>query len=325
MVEPVPVVGVDEVPPERIRASLATYRWLFGPKGWAAARRHAPAIGRALAAVAPSWIEELSGWAEAAGTDLDDLLVLNARSEVLSVVRGARRRGECTVVAEPGLLGQTWDWFGRQRQAMVVLRSGGLVTLTEAGMLAKMGLNEHGLAVGLAYLASPSDGLPGAGSLPVHAVLRLLLERSRSVTTALSRLQDLGLAGSACIALADPSRAVFVEITPGGRSVLPAGVHTNHCLDAALRGGQGDVDFLADSEDRLTRAAALRQAGVPVEEVLADTVGGHHAIDQGADPGLDEHDRTETALAVVMGPRRRLLRIAPGRPSQTGFTQSVRL
>lgn len=138
--------------------------------------------------MAPHWLDELTTWARAAGTDLEDLLVLNARSELLSVVRAGRRPGGCTVVAEPGVLGQTWDWFGRQRQAVVVLRVRGLLTLTEAGMLAKVGINEHGLAVGLTYLASRSDGVPGAGTLPVHAVLRALLERSRSVAAALATL-----------------------------------------------------------------------------------------------------------------------------------------
>ncbi len=325
MVEPVPVVGVDEVPADRIRASLATYRWLFGEEGWHEARRHAPAIGESLAGVAPHWLDELSTWAAAAGADIDDLLVLNARSEVLSIVRAERRRGECTVVADPGILGQTWDWYGRQRQAMVVLRTDGFLTLTEAGMLAKIGVNRRGLAVGLTFLASPADGIPGAGTLPVHAVLRLLLERSSSVAAAVDQLDDVRLSGSACIALADPSSAAIVELTPGGRSVLPAGVHTNHCLDPTLREMQGPVPFLDDSEERMARAGALRAAGVPLPDLLADTAGGCSAIDQPPDPALDEHDRTATVLGVVIEPHGGTLRIAPGRPSATGFTQVVTL
>jgi isopenicillin-N N-acyltransferase-like protein len=324
--DPVPVVAAGEVPGERIRRSLETYRWLFGEAGWEAARAHAPAIGEALAGVEPGWIDELSLWAAAAGTDLADLLVLNARSEVLSVVRSERRRrGECTVVAEAGRLGQTWDWFGRQRPAMVVLRSSGFLTLTEAGMLAKVGVNRAGLAVGLTYLASPDDGVPAAGSLPVHALLRLLLERSSSVATGLDLLAGHPLSGSACIPLADPSEAVLVERTPAGRSVLPAGVHTNHCLDPVLRRTQGPIDFLEDSEDRLERAAALRAGAATVEEVLADTGGGFHAIDQPPDPSLRPRERTETVMAVIAEPAAGTLRIAPGRPSQTGFPQLVGL
>ena len=323
MVDPVPVV--TDVPAERIRTSLATYRRLFGEAGWQAARSYAPAIEEVLGAVAPHWVDELSRWAEVAEADLEDLLVLNARSEVLSVVQGQRRRGECTVVAEPGRLGQTWDWFARQRPAMIVLRTGRLLTLTEAGMLAKIGLNDHGLAVGLTYLASSSDRVPGEGSLPLHAVLRLLLERAASVDGALALLEGLSTAGSACIALADATGATLVEVTPHGRAVLPAGVHTNHCLAHDLVGLQGPVDFLADSESRLARAVALRDAGVPVERLLADTAGGYSAVDQPPDPALAPHDRTETVLAVVIEPPLRRLRIAPGRPSQTGFTQLVEL
>ena len=323
--EPVPVVGADEVPGERIRRSLATYRWLFGDDGWQAARAHAPAIGRALAGVEPAWIDELAAWAEAAGADLDDLLVLNARSEVLSIVRAERRRGECTVVSEPGRVAQTWDWYARQREAVVVLRTDSLVTLTEAGLLAKIGVNGHGLAVGLAYLASSADRIPDAGRLPVHAVLRLLLERSTSVDAATTLLEALQLAGSACIAVADPASAALVEITPTGRSVLPAGVHTNHCLDQRLGGQAGATPFLEDSEDRLIRARRLRQAGTPIEDLLSDTHGGYHAIDQPPDPALAPHDRTATVLAVVADAAARRLRLAPGRPSQAGFTQQIEL
>ena len=325
--EPVPVVTAGEVPAERIRCSLDTYRWLFGEAGWEAARAHAPAIGEALAAAEPRWIDELSLWAAAAGTDLDDLLVLNARSEVLSALRSERRRrrGECTVVAEAGRLGQTWDWFGRQRPAMVVLRTPGFLTLTEAGMLAKVGVNRDGLAVGLTYLASPGDGVPGVGRLPVHALLRLLLERSSSVATGLELLAQHPLSGSACIPLVDRTQAVLVESTPAGRSVLPAGVHTNHCLNPQLRRTQGPIDFLVDSEDRLERATTLRARGAPVEEVLADTAGGLHAIDQPPDPSLRPRERTETVMAVVAAPAAGTLRIAPGRPSEGGFTHVVRL
>jgi hypothetical protein len=190
-------------------------------------------------------------------------------------------------------------------------------------MLAKIGVNRHGLAVGLAFLASPSDGVPGGAALPVHAVLRLLLERSSNVAGALRLLEGVRLAGSACIGLADPADAALVELTPGGRSVLGPGAHTNHCLDPRLRRLQGVVHFLADSEQRLARADALRLAGVGIEELLADTAGGFSAVDQPPDPSLDPHDRTATVLGVVVDPRRRRLVVAPGRPSATGFRQLV--
>ena len=316
-----PDVVAAEVPPERIRTSLATYRWLFGDDGWAAARAHAPAVGAALAAADPRWLDELGRWATAAGCDLDDLLVLNARSEVLSLVRAGRRRGECTVVARPGQLGQTWDWFGRQRDAVVVLRGEGFVTVTEAGMLAKLGVNRHGVAVGLTYLASGGDRVAAPGALPVHAVLRLLLERATSVAHAVELVAGLEVAGSACIPLADRERATLLELAPGRVAELGPGCHTNHFLDPGLAAGERADAFLDDSLDRLARARALGEA--PLEVLLADRVGGFHAIDQGPDPSLDDHDRTETVLAVVADPARRSLRISPGRPGDTGFGQEV--
>ena len=47
-------------------------------------------------------------------------------------------------------------------------------TFTEAGLLAKTGLNDAGLGVTLNFLASDADG--GLDGMPIHLLLRMLLE-----------------------------------------------------------------------------------------------------------------------------------------------------
>ena len=69
--------------------------------------------------------------------------------------------GECTSVAVAGercadghtRVAQNWDWVGFQRQNVIALqvhRDGwpDYLTLTEAGIVAKIGVNEHGAGVG---------------------------------------------------------------------------------------------------------------------------------------------------------------------------------
>ncbi|MBK8740163.1 MAG: hypothetical protein IPM02_11800 [Betaproteobacteria bacterium] len=74
-------------------------------------------------------------------------------------------------------LAQNWDWIGAQLPAVVLLRVTGedgryLLTLTEAGMLAKIGMNERGLGVCLNISArSTTDWRPACRCV----LLRLLL------------------------------------------------------------------------------------------------------------------------------------------------------
>jgi isopenicillin-N N-acyltransferase like protein len=110
--------------------------------------------------------------------------------------------GECTALAlTPAAssdgktwLAQNWDWLGTQRKALVLLKgrawsaattgSGAFttqgrefITLTEAGMLAKIGLGvgpeTDRVAIGLNIVRSRHDGEKPA--IPVHALLRHLL------------------------------------------------------------------------------------------------------------------------------------------------------
>ena len=79
----------------------------------------------------------------------------------------AAAQGECTaMVVAPSAsrqgdtwLAQNWDWMGRQREALVLLHSRNeagqrFTTLTEGGMLAKIGMNTQGFALGLNILRS---------------------------------------------------------------------------------------------------------------------------------------------------------------------------
>ena len=128
-------------------------------------------------------------------------MALNARTEILPPTYPEERHprwreldaanraggvpdwGECTAIAVPRsasvtggtLLAQNWDWLGGQRGALVVLRvrqpgAPACITLTEAGMLAKIGFNVHGFGLCLNILRSSADGERAA--TPVHPLLR---------------------------------------------------------------------------------------------------------------------------------------------------------
>ena len=122
----------------------------------------------------PALGEEMLGIAEGSGMAPWQIGVLNARTEIFLMVN-AQRISECTAIGFPKerLLGQNWDWMTACEPFMVLLeiqRPGGrkLLTMTEAGMLGKVGLNNRGLGVCLNILFGNHENI----GVPIHPLLR---------------------------------------------------------------------------------------------------------------------------------------------------------
>jgi isopenicillin-N N-acyltransferase-like protein len=120
------------------------------------------------------------------------------------------------------LLAQNWIWLGAQRGALVLARireSDGRspITLTEAGTLAKVGLNDRGFGMCLNFLRSQNDGKQP--DVPVHVLLRALLKRG-GVNEAIACASKLAFGGSSNILCACvmhvapdvPSRTEYVPV-----------------------------------------------------------------------------------------------------------------
>ena len=130
--------------------TLAVYRRMFAETHGVDAREAGAEVRLPDAAR-----EEIAGIARGAEQDELELRAVNARTEILA---GAGPT-ECSVVGAGGLLAQNWDWhpdFARlDRDLDRRAPDGWFATLTEAGMLAKIGLNDAGLGVCLNLLPRP--------------------------------------------------------------------------------------------------------------------------------------------------------------------------
>lgn len=120
---------------------------------------------------------EIDAIADAAGQPRYWIWALNARSEIMSYT-GAQE-SECTSVWSPSTrtLAQNWDWMRSLEPITVVLDATHedghhVVTVTEPGIVGKVGMSSAGTAVGLNFLFSP-EALDG---VPVHVLLRALLD-----------------------------------------------------------------------------------------------------------------------------------------------------
>ena len=94
--------------------------------------------------------------------------------------------------------------------------------MTEAGILAKLGMNGRGLAVGLNVLEHRRDG--GPPGVPIHIVLRALLDSCATVEDAESLIADVRTSASSAITVVDAAGggATF-ELSPAGYARIDPG------------------------------------------------------------------------------------------------------
>ena len=248
--------------------------------------------------------------------------------------------GECTTAAAspPATangrvwLAQTWDWQGDQRAACVLLRVSGpdtptLLTLTEAGMVAKIGLNEAGIAVGLNLLRSRADGQQQG--MPVHVLLRQMLQSTDTVT-ARRLVSQIPAAGSSCITLAGADgELVALELTPTGIAEIPAQegllAHANHCLDGGTAAGECPLEPTSTTRERYGRAWELLHAAAGqidqdvLQVILRDHDGAPRCICRHPDPRVAAVDRNESVCGVIIDLRGRTMHVAANIPCQAPF------
>lgn len=332
---------------DRVERSLANYQRLFAFHGmaWNEAQRRGAAYGDVIGEFDADLLDELTGIARGAGRPVAEILTLNARTEVLppSFLTGADA-GECTAIAvQPGasrdgraLLAQNWDWVGSQRESMVLLRvaesaAPACLTLTEAGMLAKIGLNARGFGVCLNILRSTFDGPPPGGrprGVPVHVLLRALLKRA-DVRDAAAFAGALAFSSSSNILCADRGGdAASLEFSPRGLRVLrPEGgtlCHTNHFLHPDTAGWQATHVPNLSSEPRLERArqhaAARDRHGIEdLKRLLRDESDGLLSISRKPDRSLPAEAQIESVASVIMELERGIMHVAPDVPSRVEY------
>jgi isopenicillin-N N-acyltransferase-like protein len=344
----------------RIERSISTYARLFAYCGidWRGAQRLGAAYRELIGDLDSALLAEIEGIACGAGRHVDEILALNARTEILppsypgephpelrditaaNASEGVPDWGECTAVAvKPAqsttgtpLLAQNWDWLGAQRDALVLLRvrsAGGAscLTLTEAGMLAKIGLNNRGFGVCLNILRSCDDGAhPG---VPVHVLLRALLERD-CVADAVAFAGKLEFGASSNVLCADTAGdTAALEFSPRGMEVVrgadTALCHTNHFLAPGGAGHQAALAPSLSTLPRLARITALagahqgRFSPADLQLMLRDETDGYVSICRRPDPSLAPAVRMETVASVVMDLGERVMHLAPDIPSQVDY------
>jgi isopenicillin-N N-acyltransferase like protein len=187
---------------------------------------HASIIERFL----PDIAEEVHGLAEGAGITLEDAYLLQCRREIMQEASA----GDCTTIALGGpnsCIAQTIDLPGRFADLALVLRSilneRTILQLTFLGLLGYVGMNDHGLSIGL-NMVMGGKWRPG---IPPYLLVRHLLELDFA-GDCIEEIRRLPRASSRCYTIVDEDHVYQVETTPDqvvvreGKTLL----HTNHYL-----------------------------------------------------------------------------------------------
>jgi isopenicillin-N N-acyltransferase like protein len=338
---------------ERVGRSIEAYAEVFSHyTGWSHDRVRAEAerFRPTIAAFGRKYLEEIDGIAVGADADPADVLAINVRTELMFAAEARRAAGqagpppECSAFAAASrrtggsmLVGQNWDWLEHAAETTLVLRARpadgpAYVTVVEAGLLAKAGMNEAGLAIATNMIVSDTDrGEPG---VPYHVLLRALYD-APSLAKALATLQVGPRSSSANYLVAADDVALDVEAYPGGYGELYLNypeddllLHFNHFCAAEHRPHDVSLVVAPSSPFRQVRIEGLVGAAEgPLDRgfwqrALADHAMYPDGVCHHPEPGLtNPPERAATVAALIMEPASRRLWLASGYPCEAPFEE----
>jgi len=294
----------------------------------------------------PAYLEEMRGIAEGAHCPFEHVVVVNARTELLAAARRAAAGDNdgCTgAVILPersadGVLihGQNWDWRAECLDVGVVLRirredGPDVLTFTEAGALARSGLNAAGIGLTANFLGSDRDYR--RVGVPLVLIRRKVLESTHYALALRAVYATQKSCSNNMILSHADGEAVSVECAPD--EVFPmhpeAGLltHANHFESPAALSKLRDTGLI-DTPDSTYRArrvrASLARAGTALtaddmKEAFFDDFGTPHSVCRPPRPSLSGGNLSATVMMVVMRPGEGWMEIAPMPALNRSFTR----
>ncbi|MCJ7685296.1 MAG: C45 family peptidase [Desulfobacteraceae bacterium] len=267
---------------------------------------------------------EIEALAQAAGADPLWIYALHGRTELLNL-----NPMECTTFAfrKQRLIGQNWDWDQEVEELAVILdieKEDGhrIITMTEPGMIGKIGMNSCGLGVCLNFM-SIEDYRPYG--VPLHVILRTILD-SKTMEEALSLIEPhlMGKVGN--ILIADGTGKVEdMEIGGDEFHSIPVQdlfAHTNHFLTKV----DYDLQLFPNTLGRYRRAKELLQtldepSVQSMKDILRDSTDEEYPIcrKRFSHPWLTD-DTSITVTSIIMDLKNLQFHITRGNPFDNPFS-----
>jgi isopenicillin-N N-acyltransferase like protein len=314
---------------ERVKRSVALYRRELERRKVDAAmqdklaQQFVPVIG----AFDPDYVEEMKGIAEGAGVSLESVVTVNCRTEMMFGLKQAneanvKMKDGCTgVVVMPSaakngrlLHAHNWDWREEAADSSIVLRVRGakhadILTLVEAGGLARHGFNSKGLALTANFLACDTD-FQHSG-IPLGILRRKALEKA-NLAQAVKVFAEVKRACSNNIMLSHADGdTIDLECTPDEAIWMQQEggllAHSNHFLSTVARCRVNDT-YVARAPDTLYRWSRVRDSLAPkvgkieykdLVEALSDRFGFPDSVLRSPKPAVFDAISATVSMTII--------------------------
>ena len=339
---------------DRIHRSIALYGGLVARHGVGRDRLAEIISGfrPVIAAIDEDYLIEMRGIAEGAGVEMRDIVMINARTEVLQLAEldaaardntRADADGCTAVVAMPEVTAagdlihaQNWDWRPECAESGVVLairREDGpdILTFTEAGGLARCGFNSDGIALSGNYLECDRDYQ--AIGTPLAILRRKALEQTHLAMAIRTVATTPNSASNNMVLTHRDGFAVDFECAPDETFELwPEDgllVHANHWKSVAARSKLRETGLVSvpDSLYRDRRVAAHlrplagRITPDDVRAALLDDWQSPYSVCMPEVSKKGSASISTTVATIVMVPARGEMHIAPLPATGAQFTR----
>lgn len=314
---------------ERVHGSAALYRRELERRNVDAFTQQALArkFMAGVEAFDPAYLEEMAGIAEGAGVSIEAVVTINCRTEMMfgfqqAAEAHAQMKDGCTaVVALPSVTAHgrlihahNWDWREEAADNSIVLRVRGeggpdILTLVEAGGLARHGFNSSGVALTANFLACDRDFK--TSGVPLGLLRRKILEQTNLAQAA----KVLGTSSRACsnnivLSHAD-GEAIDLECVPDEAFwILPEDgllTHSNHFISPVARVKVTDT-YCLKAPDTLYRASRVRDFLAPrrgkidyadIVEALSDRFGAPDSVLRSPKPAVFDAISATVCMIVI--------------------------
>ncbi len=330
--------------PARVQRSAALYGKTLDELGYdaAAKSRLIGEFASEIGAFGEHYLEEMRGIAEGAGVAFEDVVMINARTEIIARTRRVQGRpldddteldDGCTgavVLPERSATGnvvhgQNWDWRAECAETAIVLRvrrddGPDFLTFVEAGGLARSGMNAAGVAITANYLESERDYRQSG--VPLALIRRKVLEQQH-FALAIKAVAATPKAASNNIMISTAAGfAIDFECAPDEAfPIYPSGgliVHANHWVSPVALTKLKDTG-IASVPESFYRDWRVRQrletggrklARNDLKQALFDDFGSPYAVCRPPRPGRGGN-LSATVAMIVMEPAAGIMEVAP--------------
>jgi isopenicillin-N N-acyltransferase-like protein len=289
-------------------------------------------------------LEEMKGLAKGSGRAFEEILTINLRTEVLFGLNKFQSEDGCTSfcalseITREGnsILGQNWDYRPFAAETMILLqvnqdKGPDILTLVEAGQLARLGMNSAGLGICTNYIECETDGENMEKGIPTPLIRRRALNQEtyhEVVSTIVHTPRSFS--GNYLVATAEgEGDATNIEATPETVYFLfPKDgliVHSNHIKGAgpgyvgSIRPGLENSLYRDRRLETLLRKETWKIGPQEIMQSLRDHFGHPYSVCRHADQKKPWHDQWQTNASVIMDLTDQVMWVSAGPPCENEY------